>query len=136
SYIGWKLLGFVIAALVSLPILIIFLQWGTLGFGEQEIWQHLLDTKLDRLAGNTLVLLLGVGIGVTLLGVGLAWLVSVCEFPGRRLFDWMLMLPLAIPGYVMAFVFLGLFNFAGPVQTALRGSFGPGVWFPDVQGAG
>jgi iron(III) transport system permease protein len=133
---AWRGLGLVLALLVSMPILVIFLQWGTLGLGEQDIWQHLLATKLDRLTGNTLLLVFGVGTGVCLLGVSLAWLVSVCEFPGRRLFEWALMLPLAIPGYVMAFVFLGTFNFAGPVQTALRGRFGPGLWFPDMQGAG
>ena len=129
-------LSLLLAACVSLPILVIILQWGTLGNGEQVIWQHLFDTKLGRLAGNTLILVLGVGAGVALLGVSLAWLTSVCEFPGRRFFEWALMLPLAIPGYVMAFVFLGLFSYAGPVQTLLRSWFGKGVWFPDIQSPG
>lgn len=132
----WRLAAYIVAAVVLLPIVMIFLQWGTIGLGEQEVWRHLLDTKLDRLVLNTIVLVLGVGFGVTLLGVSLAWLTSQCEFPGRRFFDWALMLPLAVPGYVMAFVFLGLLNFAGPVQTALRGVFGPEVYFPDVQGPG
>jgi iron(III) transport system permease protein len=136
GYLLWKSFGFVLALLVSLPLLLIVAQWSTLGSGEQDIWQHLLDTKLDRLAGNTVLLLLGVGAGVSVLGVSLAWLCSMCEFPGRRIFEWALMLPLAIPGYVMAFVFLGTFNFAGPVQTALRANFGNDVWFPDMQGAG
>ena len=65
------------------------------------------------------------GIGVTVLGVSLAWLTSLCEFPGRRWLDWALMLPFAIPAYVLAFVFVGLLDFAGPVQTALREVFGP-----------
>ena len=132
----WKVISYAVAAIVLLPILIIFTQWGTVGFGEQEIWQHLFNTKLDRLLGNTLILLLGVGIMVCLLGVSLAWLCSVCEFPGRRFFEWALMLPLAIPGYVMAFVFLGQLNYAGPVQSSLRNWFGTGVYFPDVQGPG
>jgi len=132
----WQALALGLAACVALPIVFVLLQWGTLGFGEQEIWQHLIATELDRLAGNTLLLLVGVSIGVSLLGISLAWLVSMCEFPGRRLFDWALMLPLAIPGYVMAFVFLGLFTYAGPVQTALRDWFGSGVWFPDIRSAG
>lgn len=132
----WQVLALLLAAAVGLPIVAIVLQWGTLGFGEQAIWQHLLDTKLDRLAGNTLILLAGVSLGVSLLGISLAWLVSMCEFPGRRLFDWALMLPLAVPGYVMAFVFLGLFTYAGPVQTALRGWFGSSAWFPDIRSAG
>jgi iron(III) transport system permease protein len=136
DYLAWKSVGFLLALLVSLPILLLFAQWSVLGSGEQDIWQHLLDTKLDRLAGNTLLLLLGVGVGVSVLGVSLAWLCSMCEFPGRRVFEWALMLPLALPGYVMAFVFLGTFNFAGPVQTTLRAWVGSSAWFPDMQGAG
>lgn len=132
----WKIISYVIAAVVVVPILVIFTQWGTVGFGEQEIWQHLFDTKLGRLLLNTLILLLGVGTGVTLLGVSLAWLTSVCDFPGRKIFEWALMLPLAIPAYVMAFVFLGMMNYAGPVQTAFRRWFGNDVYFPDVQGSG
>ncbi|MFL2840734.1 MAG: ABC transporter permease [Pseudohongiellaceae bacterium] len=85
---------------------------------------------------NTLILILGVGFGVTLLGVSLAWLTSVCAFPGRKLFEWALMLPLAIPTYVMAFVFLGLMNYTGPVQTVLRGWFGNEAYFPSVQSSG
>lgn len=131
----WRSLAFLAAAIVIFPILIILVQWGTIGVGEQEIWQHLFDTKLDRLATNTLILIVGVGLGVTVLGVSLAWLTTICEFPGRRFFEWALMLPLAIPGYVMAFVFLGIMNFAGPVQTAVRSQFGRDAWFPDVQGA-
>lgn len=134
STMPWKVLSFLVAAVVLLPIVMIFLQWGTIGSGEQEIWEHLFATKLDRLMLNTLMLVIGVGIGVTLLGVSLGWLTALCDFPGRRWFDWALMLPLAIPGYVMAFVFLGLMNFAGPVQTALRNRFGSAVYFPDVQG--
>jgi iron(III) transport system permease protein len=131
----WRGSAFLAAAIVIFPILIIVLQWGTVGTGEQEIWQHLFATKLDRLALNTLLLVLGVGAGVVLLGVSLAWLTTLCEFPSRRFFEWALMLPLAIPGYVMAFVFLGIMNYAGPIQTFLRGRFGADVWFPDVQGA-
>lgn len=131
----WKIASGVVAGIVLLPILMIFLQWGSIGFGEREVWQHLLETRLGELVLNTVILVTGVGFGVTLLGVGLAWLTAMCDFPGRRLFDWMLMLPLAIPGYVMAFVFLGLLNYAGPVQTALRDWFGPGAGLPDVRGA-
>lgn len=131
----WTGLSFALAAIVLLPILLIFLQWGTIGSGEQDIWQHLLSTKLDRLLLNTVILACGVGAGVTLLGVSLAWLTASCDFPGRRFFDWALMLPLAVPSYVMAFVFLGLFNFAGPVQSTLRAWFGSSGWFPDVQSA-
>ncbi len=104
---------------------------------ENEVWQHLARTVLGDLVLNTLVLLGGVAVGVLLTGVGLAWLTAMCEFPGRRLFDWALMLPLAIPAYVLAFVALGLFDFSGPVQSALRDWFGRGgYWFPEVRSAG
>ncbi len=87
---------------------------------EREIWAHLAATQLPELLGNTLWLCLGVT-GVTgLLGVSLGWLTGACDFPGRRFFSWALALPLAIPAYVMAFIFLGLMDFAGPVQSALR----------------
>ncbi len=132
----WKTLCYLVAFIVVFPIALIFTQWALVGNGEQEIWQHLFNTKLDRLLLNTLFLLVGVGFGVTFLGVSLAWLTSVCNFPGRKLFEWALMLPLAIPSYVMAFVFLGFLNYAGPVQTTLRGWFGRDVYFPDVQGPG
>jgi len=133
SNLPFNILGLVLVALVALPVLVLFSQWATLGNGEQEIWQHLFDTKLDRLTGNTLVLVLGVGVGVTVLGVSLAFLLSMCEFPGRRWLDWALMLPLAIPGYVMAFVYLGLLSFAGPVQGWIRAQFGSSNWFPDIR---
>ena len=73
---------------------------------------------------------------MTLLGVSLAWLTSLCEFPGRRWLDWALMLPFAIPAYVLAFVFIGLFDFAGPVQSLLREGFGSGVRLPRVRSTG
>ena len=73
--------------------------------------------------------------GTALLGVSLAWFTAVCEFPGRKFFSWALLLPLAIPAYVTAFVALGLFDYIGPVQTALRAWLGPDLaWFPNVRG--
>jgi len=74
--------------------------------------------------------------GTLLLGVSLAWLTGACDFPGRKHFSWSLLLPLAMPTYVLAFVSLGLFDFAGPVQTQMREWFGRGVWFPDMRSAG
>ena len=131
----WIVLAIALAGVVLLPVLLILLQWGVTGPGEQGIWQHLLETRLGRLTGNTLVLIAGVGCGVTVLGVSLAWLTASCEFPGRRYFEWALMLPLAVPSYVMAFVFLATFSYAGPVQSTLRQWFGSGVPFPEIQSA-
>jgi iron(III) transport system permease protein len=104
---------------------------------ENSVWEHLAQTVLSDLLKNTAWLVLGVGISVTILGVGLAWLTSMCDFPGRKIFDWGLMLPLAVPAYVMAFVALGLLDFTGPVQGALRDLLGRGgYWFPEVRSTG
>ncbi|RRJ83518.1 iron ABC transporter permease [Aestuariirhabdus litorea] len=116
-----------------MPLLVLFISWGTV---QTEVWLHLIETQLGRLLGNTLILLLGVGVGVTLLGVSLAWLTAMCEFPGRKWFDWALMLPFAVPAYVLAFVFIGLLDFSGPVQTQLREWFGRDLWFPPVRSTG
>jgi len=121
------------AALVVLPLSVLGLSWQVI---DAQIWQHLWETQLPRLLGNTLVLLVGVGLGVTLLGVSLAWLTSLCEFPGRRWLDWALMLPFAIPPYVLAFVFVGLLDFAGPVQSLLREWFGNDLRWPRVRSTG
>ena len=117
----WRLVAYAAAALVLLPLLVLALSWNSL---DMSIWTHLLQTQMARLLRNTLVLTLGVVSGVVLLGVSLAWLTSMCEFPGRRWFDWALMLPFAIPAYVLAFVMIGLLDFAGPLQTLLRGWLG------------
>jgi iron(III) transport system permease protein len=129
----WYPIAFAVALLVLLPVSVLMFSWHEV---DQQIWAHLWQTQLPRLLGNTLMLVLGVGVGVTLLGVSLAWLTSLCEFPGRRWLDWALMLPFAIPAYVLAFVFVGLLDFAGPLQTLLREWFGNGVRFPRVRSTG
>ncbi|HLD65194.1 MAG TPA: iron ABC transporter permease [Pseudomonas sp.] len=129
----WYPIVFAIAALVLLPLSVLLLSWQQV---DGEIWAHLWATQMPRLLGNTLLLVTGVGIGVTLLGVSLAWLTSLCEFPGRRWLDWALMLPFAIPAYVLAFVFVGLLDFAGPLQTLLRDWFGAGLRLPRVRSSG
>ena len=91
-----------------------------------EMWRHLWRTQLVELILNTVLLLAGVGYGTLVVGTGLAWLVVYHRFPGRAFFEWALILPLAIPAYVLGFVFLGLFDFAGPLQTFLRATFGQG----------
>ena len=126
----WYPIAFAAALLVLMPLLVLLASWHEV---DRQIWSHLWQTQLARLIGNTLTLVLGVGVGVTLLGVSLAWLTSLCEFPGRRWLDWGLMLPFAIPAYVLAFVFVGLLDFSGPVQTLLREWLGSGVRFPRVR---
>ena len=113
----WKAALFIFALLVTSPILVLLTAWLS---PDAEIWRHFAETILLDLVVNTFQLVFGVGIGVTVLGAGMAWLVVMCEFPGRRIFEWLLFLPFAIPAYVLAFVFLGLLDFAGPFQSWLR----------------
>jgi len=131
AFDGWRLGAICIAMPVALPVVFIF---SSFLHPEKEIWQHLVDTILAELMLNTGILATGVLTGTFLIGVSLAWLTGVCEFPGRKLLSWALLLPLAIPTYVLAFVFLGIFDFSGPVQTFLR-SFNPAqkIWFPNAR---
>lgn len=109
-----------ITSLMLLPILVV----GSALFDPfADIWQHLSEFVLPRVAKNTLILLVMVGIGAGTLGTLLAWVTSVYDFPFRRFFRWALMLPLAIPAYVLAFVSVGFLDYTGVVQTTLR-SFG------------
>ncbi|MEY3201161.1 MAG: hypothetical protein RIR70_711 [Pseudomonadota bacterium] len=100
---------------------------------QPDEWAHLAQHVLPRVLGNTALLVVGVGAGTLLLGVGLAWLTAVCEFPGRRFFTWALMLPMAMPAYVLAFVHVALLDYSGPVQTLLRTLFGAPLWFPPIR---
>lgn len=129
----WLLIAAAIAALVLLPLSVLLLSWQQV---DGEIWAHLWQTQLPRLLRNTLALVLGVGVGVTLLGVSLAWLTSLCEFPGRRWLDWALMLPFALPAYVLAFVFVGLLDFSGPLQSLLRQYLDSNLRLPRVRSSG
>ena len=109
------------------PLAVVSSLWRPAG----EVWAHLWNTQLVELTLNTLVLVGGVGLGTLALGTTLGWLVSSHEFPGRRFFEWALMLPLALPAYVIGFALLGLLDYTGPLQTALRQYLGPGAWLPD-----
>ncbi|WP_368429325.1 ABC transporter permease [Sulfuricaulis sp.] len=125
--------SFAIACMVAAPILIVMLSWFS---PAGDIWRHLVQTVLGELLRNTVVLMIGVGFGVFVLGAGLAWLIAMCEFPGRRFFEWALMLPLAMPAYVLAFVAVAMLDFSGPLQTALRALFGGEIWLPPIRSAG
>lgn len=134
---AWRVGLTLIGMLVALPIIAI----AVLSlFPEENIWQHLSSTVLPRYVVTTITLLIGVGIGVCLLGVPSAWLVSTCEFPGRRVFQWLLLLPLAIPAFVIAYVYTDLLEYAGPVQTAMRTLFDwqrpSDYWFPQIRSVG
>lgn len=125
---------FLVALAIALPaILAVGVVAGASFSPDTEVWPHLLEFVLPRVLSNTFWLVLGVAIITTILGTGLAWLTAVCEFPGRGIFVWALLLPLAIPGYVLGFVAIGLLEYAGPVQGFLREWLGPGGWLPPIR---
>jgi iron(III) transport system permease protein len=131
------LIALLTAALVAVPILSVGSH--LFGGGTGATWAHLASTVLPDYVITTLWLCAGVGVGVTLLGVGSAWLVTRHQFPGRAAFEWALVLPLAVPAYVMAYTYTDLLQYVGPVQTALREAFGwrrADYWFPDVRTTG
>jgi iron(III) transport system permease protein len=109
-------------------------------FPEDEGWFDIVRTSLPTYITNTLILMVGVGVGTLFGGVSTAWLVTVCRFPGRRLFEWALLLPLAVPAYLVAFVYTDILEYGGPVQGALRTLFGWQVksdyWFPEIRSHG
>ena len=129
----WVLLVVGVSLLLALPVLTVFI---TALQPVGAVWQHLADTVLADYVRNSLLLMLGVGVGTLLIGVPTAWLTSIHEFPGRRFFEWALLLPMAIPAYIIAYTYTGLLDFAGPVQTALRESFHwsrQDYWFPEIR---
>ena len=129
--------AFAVALLVGMPITSVLAN--VFAGGTGEIWAHLASTVLPEYVANTLWLCLGVGFGVTVVGVVTAWLTAMHDFPGRRIFEWALVLPLAMPAYVLAYVYTDFLQFVGPLQTALRETFGwqkGDYWFPDVRSLG
>ncbi len=132
----WGLLGGVAvatAALLALPVVSVL---ASVFDGGTDAWQHIASTLLPRYAWNTLLLALGVAAGVVSMGVIAAWLVATYRFPGRGVLEWALVLPLAMPAYVMAYAYTDWLQYAGPVQGALRHLTAweaRDYWFPDVR---
>ena len=133
---GLSVFAVVIAAFISLPVIVIL---SYLFKAEGVLWQHLLDTVLSDYLINSLLLMLGVGTGVLMLGVPTAWLTSMCSFPGRRWLSWAVLLPMAMPAYIIAYTYTGLLDFAGPIQTSIRDLTGLGYgdyWFFEIRSLG
>ncbi len=134
---GWTVSTIVIAALATVPIFaVVYLALTP----SENIWPHLVSTVLGGYITTTLILMAGVGLGTLLIGVGTAWLVTMCRFPGRRLFEWGMLLPMAMPAYIIAYVYTDILEFAGPVQAMLREMFGwsgkRDYWFPEIRSLG
>ena len=134
---GWTLTTLAMALIAMAPIIAVIVIAFTPG---DDIWAHLASTVLPSYAGTTLELMTGVGAGTLVIGVGSAWLVTMCRFPGRRVFEWALLLPMAMPAYVIAYVYTDILEYAGPVQGALREIFGwtakRDYWFPEIRSLG
>ena len=103
---------------------------------DATIWSHLYQTVLTEYVLNSLILMLGVSVSTFLIGVLPAWLVTMYEFPFRRFFEWALLLPLAMPAYIIAYAYTGVLDVSGPVQLFIRETFSLNYgeyWFPDVR---
>ncbi|MCC1481602.1 ABC transporter permease [Roseibaca sp. Y0-43] len=128
----WTVLAVIVAAIVFLPIATVLTR---VFLPSDGVWPHLMDTVLPGYIRNSLLLLVGVPSLAIMIGVVTGWLVAAFEFPGRRVFEWGLMLPLAMPSYVIAYVYYDRLSSWGPIQSSLRDWFGWQVgdyWFPQV----
>ncbi len=133
----WLIAAAIIAALVALPVFsVLYLAL----FPEENAWPHLISTVLPHYLENTFILMIGVGLLTFVMGTASAWLIAMYEFPGKRWLSWALLLPFAVPAYVVAYVYTDLLEYAGPVQSALRYIFGwqsaQDYWFPEVRSMG
>lgn len=133
----WSAGAIAIALIVLAPILAVV---GIALFPTENIWPHLMSTTLPRYLRNTLILMVSVGALSALIGTCSAWLVARYRFPMSRWLEWLLLLPLAVPGYVGAYALVDLLEYAGPVQGALRSVFGwesaRDYWFPEIRSMG
>lgn len=131
----WLAVG--LALLMSLPLISLIFEAVT---GAGDSFQHIKETVLTDYVLNTLGLMFLVGILVLLIGVPLAWLLATCQFTGKRFFNWALVLPLAMPAYLVAYTYTDLLDYAGPIQVFLRSTFGwstpSDYWFFDIRSLG
>jgi len=135
--LGWSVAALIISLIALAPVIAV----GVLALKSSgDTWPHLVANVLPGALRRTLGLMTGVGVLTLAIGTGTAWLVTMYRFPGRRLFEWLLLLPLAIPTYIIAFCYLELFDYSGVLQTSLRSLFGwrnaQDYWFPDIRSLG
>jgi iron(III) transport system permease protein len=130
----WNIAVSLLAILLSLPVTTVI---SGVFSRPTPLWEHLQATVLGTYVSNSLGLMLGVGLMTLGIGTGTAWLVTLCQFPGRGAAEWMLLLPLAAPAYILAYVYTDLLDYYGPVQTSLRHWFhwknAQAYWFPAVR---
>ena len=107
-------LAALLCLIVAAPLLALL---GFIGQPTQGLWAHLASTVLPEYLRNSALLCLGVGVGTLALGAGAGWLVTMYRFPGQRLLNWVLVLPLAMPAYVLAYAYTDFLQVSGPLQT-------------------
>jgi iron(III) transport system permease protein len=129
SRTGWSVSSVVVAAAVAVPVAMLA---SSVLRPNTAVWRQQWDTRLPGELVETAILLIGVGVGTIVLGTALAWLTSAYRFPGSRQLTWLLVLPLAMPSYILGFLTLAVVGFTGPIQGAWRSAFGRDAWFPDV----
>jgi iron(III) transport system permease protein len=133
----WTIVTVLLSILLSLPIWVVL---SSSFVDARSIWQHLANTVLGTYISNSIVLTIGVGIGTVSIGVSTGWLVTLCDFPARRVFESLLLLPLAAPAYILAYTYTDLLEYSGPIQSQLRSWFGwkstQDYWFPNVRSIG
>ncbi|MDQ3271458.1 MAG: ABC transporter permease subunit, partial [Pseudomonadota bacterium] len=128
---------FALMAVLTLPVLTVMLSWLELDADSLPILTQMLQTVLPEYAFTSLLLCLSVALGVAVVGMATASVVTLFDFPGRRFFSWALLLPLAMPAYVVAYAYTDFLQYAGPLQTWMRGSFGlQGRLLPEVRSLG
>jgi iron(III) transport system permease protein len=132
--LGWSIGALVISLLAAAPLIAI----AVLGLRSSgDTWPHLISTVLPSSTLTTLQLMFGVGLTTLIVGAGTAWLVTMFRFPGRGLFEWLLLVPLSMPTYIIAFCYMELLDYSGTLQTMLRNTFGwhnaADYWFPDIR---
>lgn len=125
----WLVAAGLIAAITATPLLVAF---SSLLEPDRAVWAHLAEHVLPRVLANTAWLVVGVTFFTAAIGTSLAWLTAACEFPGRRFFGWALLLPMAVPGYVLALALTGVFEYSGLVQTAIRALLGGEAGLPRI----
>jgi iron(III) transport system permease protein len=133
---GWSVFAILTALILTSPLVVIVGSWLT---PEANVWQHLASTVLWSYIRNSLLLALGVGVGTTVVGVSAAWLITMCRFPGQKVLEWALLLPMAFPAYILAYTYTDFLQVSGPVQSFIRDTFElrPRQYpFPDVRSLG
>ena len=134
---GWSVSVVIACLLILGPIVAVLL---TAVGDSGGLWEHLYETVLGRYVANTLILMMGVGLLAIGFGVSSAWVINRYDFLGRRMLEWMLLLPAAIPAYIIAYTYTEFFEYAGPLQSALRHLFGwqsrGDYWFPEIRSLG